>query len=136
MINYQFSEDDSYYVINRQGKYFAFFQQRIPVTAYILGFQYYWTDKIVEATAVKLETAQYLKKIVTNSKQPVKIVESEEHLNTLFLNLLLQVVTIARTELEAMTIGEKVLQLLMSHGLANAEPDIKIEDIELKQFNF
>ena len=76
MLNYQFSEDDSYYVINRQGKYFAFFQQRIPVTAYILGFQYYWTDKIVEATAVKLETAQYLKKIVTNSKQPVKIVES------------------------------------------------------------
>ena len=65
-----------------------------------------------------------------------KIVESEEHLNTLFLNLLLQVVTIAREESKAMVIGFKILDLLTQHGLIDEGTGTKIEDVELKQFYF
>ena len=55
--------------------------------------------------------------------------DNETHLLTLIID-------IVRVEPEAMTIGERVLRLLIVHGLANAEPDTTIEDIELKQFNF
>ena len=54
--------------------------------------------------------------------------DNETHLLTLIID-------IVRAEPEAMAIGERVLRLLIIHGLANAEPDIKIEDVELKQFN-
>ena len=124
MLNYQFSESDSYFLLDEQGEYFAGMRD--------FNTTMRWQPEITEALALEIKIAQILHENLPGTK----IVESEEHLNTLFLNLLLQVVTIARTELEAMTIGEKVLQLLMRHGLANAEPDIKIEDIELKQFNF
>ena len=115
MLNYQFSESDSYFLLDEQGAYFAGMRD--------FNTTIRWQPEITEALALEIKIAQILHENLPGTK----IVESEEHLNTLFLNLLLQVVTIARTELEAMTIGEKVLQLLMSHGLANAEPDTTIE---------
>ena len=92
----------------------------------------------------KLETQQSLNKALVMLGGRLHIEKLKDSttrrcLNTLVsyeTRLLHQIVDIVRVEPEAMTIGEKVLQLLMSHGLANAEPDIKIEDVELKQFNF
>ena len=92
----------------------------------------------------KLETQQSLNKalVILGSRLHIeKLKESTvKRCLTVLVSyetrLLHQIVDIVRVEPEAFSIGEKVLQLLMSHGLANAEPDTTIEDIELKQFNF
>ena len=92
----------------------------------------------------KLETQQSLNKalVMLGSRlhiEKLKDSTTRRCLSTLVsyeTRLLHQIVDIVRVEPEAFAIGEKVLQLLMSHGLANAEPDTTIEDIELKQFNF
>ena len=103
MFNYQFSESDSYFLLDEQGEYFAGMRD----------FNTTWQPEITKALALEIKLAQTLHENLPGTK----IVESEEHLNTLFLNLLLQVVTIARAESKAMVIGFKVLDLLTQHGL-------------------
>ena len=106
MLLNQFSENDSYYVLNSDNEYFC-------------GTECDWSQQITKALAIELTDAQCLKKMLERSGAKLKIVESEEHLNSVYLSLLQRIIDITQNAPEAIDVGNQVYNLLYDAGLVS-----------------